>query len=51
MYGQPDITAEIKSKRLEWLVHVVRMEEKRMVKRVVEGHHSGRRKTGKPRKR
>jgi hypothetical protein len=42
MYGQPDITAEIKSKRLEWFGHVLRMEENRMVKeflkdRPVEG--------------
>jgi hypothetical protein len=44
MYGQPDITAEIKSKRLEWQRHVVRMEENRMVKRVFEGHPGGRRK-------
>jgi hypothetical protein len=36
MYGQPDITAEIKSKRLEWFGHVVRIEENRMVKRVFE---------------
>jgi hypothetical protein len=51
MYGQPDITAEIKSKRLEWFGHVVRMEENRMVKRVFEGQAGGRRKTGRPRKR
>jgi hypothetical protein len=38
MYGQPDIIAEIKSKRLEWLGNVARMEENRMVKRVFEGH-------------
>jgi hypothetical protein len=51
MYGQPDITAEIKSKIIEWLEHVVRMKENRMVKRVFEGHPGGRRKTGRPRKR
>jgi hypothetical protein len=51
MYGQPDIISEIKSKRLEWLGHVARMEEKRMVKRVFEGNPGGRRKTGRPRKR
>jgi hypothetical protein len=51
MYGQPDIIAEIKSKRLEWLGHVARMEENRMVKRVFEGNPGGRRKTGRPRKR
>jgi hypothetical protein len=51
MYGQPDIFAEIKSKRLEWLGHVARMEENRLVKRVFEEHPGGRRKTGRPRKR
>jgi hypothetical protein len=45
------LIAEIKSKKLEWLGHVVRVEENRMVKRVVEGHPGGRRKTGRPRKR
>jgi hypothetical protein len=35
IYGQPDIIMEIKSTALEWLCHVARMEEKRMVKRVV----------------
>jgi hypothetical protein len=51
MYGQPDINAEIQSKRLEWLGQVVRMEDNRMVKRVFEGHPGGRRKTGRPTKR
>jgi hypothetical protein len=51
MYGKPDIIAEIKSKRLEWLGHVVIMEENRTVKRVFEGNLSGKRKTGRPRKR
>jgi hypothetical protein len=50
MYGQPDIIAEIKSKRVEWLGHVARMEENKMVKRVFEGHPGGRRKTDRPRK-
>jgi hypothetical protein len=51
MYGQPDITADNKSKILEWLGHVARMDENRMVKRVFEGNPGGRRKTGRPRKR
>jgi hypothetical protein len=51
MYGQPDIIAEIKSKRLECLGHVDRMEENTMVKRVFEGHPGGKRKTARPRKR
>jgi hypothetical protein len=36
IYGQPDIIKEIKR-----LGHVARMEEKRMVKRVVKGHIGG----------
>jgi hypothetical protein len=51
MYGQPEIIGDIKSKRLGWLGHVVRLEEDRMVKRIFEGHPGGRRKTGRPRKR
>jgi hypothetical protein len=51
MYGQPDIIAEIKSKGLEWLRHVARMGENRMVKKNSVGHPGGRRKTGRPRKR
>jgi hypothetical protein len=51
MYGQPDIISEIKSKRLEWLGHVARVEGNRMVKRVSEGHPDGRRKTGRHSKR
>jgi hypothetical protein len=51
MYGQPDITTEIKSKGLEMLGHVVRTEENRMIKRVFEGQPGGRRKTRRPRKR
>jgi hypothetical protein len=42
--------AEIKSIRLEWLEHVARMEENRMVTRASEGHPGGKRKTGRPRK-
>jgi hypothetical protein len=51
MYGQIEIIGDIKSKRLGWLGHVVRMEDNRMVKRIFEGHPSGRRKTDRPRKR
>jgi hypothetical protein len=43
MYGQPEIIGDIRSKRLGWLGHVVRMEEDRMVKRIFEGHLGGRR--------
>jgi hypothetical protein len=51
MYGQPEITGDVKSKRLGWFGHVVRMEEDRMVKKIFEGHPGGRRKTDRPRMR
>jgi hypothetical protein len=49
MYGQPEIIGDIRSKRLGWLGHVVRMEDNQMVKRIFEGHPGGRRKTARPR--
>jgi hypothetical protein len=39
----------IKIRRLEWLVHVVRMNEARSVKKVFEGKLEGRRGRGRPR--
>jgi hypothetical protein len=51
MCGQQDINEEIRSTRLEWLGHVARMEQNRMVKTVREEQPGGRRKTGGPRKR
>jgi hypothetical protein len=51
MYGQSEIIGDIKSKRLGWLGHVVRMEEDRMVKRIFDGNPGGRRKTDRPSKR
>jgi hypothetical protein len=42
---------KLKVKRVEWLGHVARMEENRMVKRVLEENPGGRRKTGRHRKR
>jgi hypothetical protein len=38
MYGQTEIIGDIKSKRLGWLEHVVRIEEDRILKRIFEGH-------------
>jgi hypothetical protein len=37
MYGKLGIIAEIKSKRLEWLGHVVGMKENRMVEKFLKG--------------
>jgi hypothetical protein len=43
-----DIVTSIKLRRLEWASHVVRMDDKRMVKRVFLGNQGGRRKPGRP---
>jgi hypothetical protein len=49
MYKSPDIVTEIKVKRLEWLGHVVRMEDTRLPKMVFNTKPEGRRGVGRPR--
>ena len=46
-----DIMRFVKSKRMVWLGHVMRMEGKRIPKRVLEWKPTGRRNRGRPRKR
>jgi hypothetical protein len=48
-YKAPDNVNVIKIRRLEWLGHVVRMNETRSVKKISEGKLEGRRSTGRPR--
>ena len=48
-YKAPDILNAIKIRRLEWLGHVVRMNEIRSVKKIFEGKLGGRRGRGRPR--
>jgi hypothetical protein len=48
-YKAPDIVNVIKIRRLEWLGHVVRMNETRYVKKIFEGKLEGRRCRGRPR--
>jgi hypothetical protein len=48
-YKAPDIVNVIKIGRLEWLGHVVRMNETRSVKKILEGKLEGRRSRGRPR--
>ena len=48
-YKAPDIVNVIKIRRLEWLGHVVRMNETRSVKKIFEGKLEGRRGRGRPR--
>ena len=45
-YKTPDIVSIIKIRRLEWLVHVVRMNETRSVKKIFEGKLEGQRGRG-----
>jgi transcription termination factor 2 len=45
----PDIVNVIKIRRLEWLGHVVRMNETRSGKKIFEGKLEGRRSIGRPR--
>jgi hypothetical protein len=44
-----DIVRAIKIRRLEWLGHVIRMNEARIVKKIFEEKLEGRRGTGRPR--
>ena len=48
-YKSQDIVTVIKIRRLEWLGHVIRMNETRSVKKVFEGKLEGRRGRGRPR--
>ena len=47
-YKAPDIVNVIKIRRLEWLGHVVRMNETKSVKKIFEGKLEGRRGGGRP---
>jgi hypothetical protein len=48
-YKSQNIITVIKIRRLEWLGHVVRMDETRSVKKIFEGKLEGRRGRGRPR--
>jgi hypothetical protein len=49
MYKSPDIVTEIKVRSLEWLWHVVRMEDTRLPKTVFNATPEGRREVERPR--
>ena len=51
LIGNTDIVRFIKSRRIAWLGHVMRVDEKRILKRVLEWKPKGRRIRGRPRKR
>jgi hypothetical protein len=48
-YKSQDIITVIEIRRLEWLGHVIRMDETRSVKNIFEGKLEGRRGRGRPR--
>jgi hypothetical protein len=49
LYKAPDLVADINRKRLEWLGHVIRMDQRRVVKKIFDSEPEGRRKVGRPR--
>jgi len=51
LYSSPKIVRMIKSRRMRWAGHVVRMGEERGVYRVLVGKPKGRRPLGRPRRR
>jgi hypothetical protein len=51
LYNEPDIVEDIKIKRLEWTGHIIRMEEERIPKKVVNGNFHTTRPVGRPRTR
>jgi hypothetical protein len=51
LYGELELVAEVKKRRLQYLGHVVRMEEDRVPKKILDQHPEGRRKPGRQRKR
>ena len=51
LYSSPNIVRVIKSRRMRWAGHVVRMGEERRVYRVLVGKPEGKRPLGRPRRR
>jgi len=50
LIGNPDIVRFIKSRRIAWLGHVMRMDDKRTPKRILQWKPMGTRTRGRPRK-
>jgi hypothetical protein len=51
LYSSPNIVRVIKSRRMKWAGHVVRIGERRGVYRVLAGRSEGKRPLGRPRRR
>jgi hypothetical protein len=50
LYKEPNIVEDIKCRRLEWAGRIIRMEEQRIPKRVLNGNFHTARPVGRPRK-
>ena len=50
LIGNADIVRFIKSRRITWLCHVIRMDDKRTPKRILQWKSIGTRTRGRPRK-
>jgi hypothetical protein len=48
-FKSPDIISVIKLRRLEWLGHVVRMNETRVARKILDDKPGGKRRRGRPR--
>jgi hypothetical protein len=48
-HNNPNIVAEIRSRRIVWLGHLIRMDHGQMVKQLFDEKQGGRRRTGRPR--
>jgi len=51
LYSEPNIVEDIKIRRLEWAGHIIRMEEERIPKKVLNGNFRTTRPVGRPRTR
>jgi len=51
LYKGPNIVEDIKIRRLEWTGHIIRMEEERIPKKVLNGNLHTTRPVGRPRNR
>jgi hypothetical protein len=51
LYSSPDIIRQVKSRRMRWAGHVARMEEERIMYKVLVGKPEGKRPLGRPRRR
>jgi ribosomal 50S subunit-associated protein YjgA (DUF615 family) len=49
LYKDPDIVADLRRRRLQWLGHMIRMDDSKLIKRVLDGKPGGRRTIGRPR--